>query len=71
MSVEKDFWIAELTPVRRELSQFFACIRLYFDAGKQVVVKVEITDNNKDRTRIELKNIRTDIDIDESVFTVR
>ncbi|WP_289065523.1 outer membrane lipoprotein carrier protein LolA [uncultured Alistipes sp.] len=71
MSVEKDFWIAELTPVRRELSQFFACIRLYFDAGKQIVVKVEITDNNKDRTRIELKNIRTDIDIDESVFTVR
>lgn len=63
-------WIAELTPRRREMKQFFACVRLHFDSDQQLVTQVEMIEMNGDRTVIDLKNIKTNVPIDESVFAV-
>lgn len=63
-------WIAELTPSRREMQQFFAKIRLGFDPRRHLVSRVEMLDPNGDRTVIELKNIQTDQKLDEKVFAI-
>lgn len=63
-------WIATLKPVRREMRQFFTEVRLCFDPGRKLVTRVELLEESGDRTVIELKNIRTDVDIDEKYFAV-
>lgn len=63
-------WIAELTPRRREMEQFFSRVRLHFDPDRQLVIRVEMVEKNGDRTVIDLKNLKTDATIDESVFAV-
>lgn len=63
-------WIAELTPRRREMEQFFSRVRLHFDPDRRLVSRVEMIEKNGDRTVIDLKNMKTDAAIDESVFAV-
>ncbi len=62
--------IAELTPRRREMEQFFSRVRLHFDPDRQLVTRVEMIEKNGDRTVIDLKNLKTDATIDENVFAV-
>lgn len=68
--VEANEWIAELTPRRRDMAQFFARIRLHFDPQRRVVSRVEMFEQSGDRTVIDLKNIRTDVELDEQLFAV-
>lgn len=68
--VEANEWIAELTPRRRDMTQFFARIRLHFDPQRRVVSRVEMFEQSGDRTVIDLKNIRTDVELDERLFAV-
>lgn len=63
-------WIAELTPLRREMREFFSKIRLHFDPERRLVFKVEMIGENGDNTVIELNDIRTNITIDEKVFAI-
>ncbi len=67
---EAQRWIAELTPRRSEMVRLFARIRLCFDPERQLVSRVEMIEKNGDRTIIELKNLKKNIAIDESVFAV-
>lgn len=52
------------------MRQFFTEVRLCFDPGRKLVTRVELLEESGDRTVIELKNIRTDVDIDEKYFAV-
>lgn len=63
-------WIAELTPRRREMAQFFTKVRLHFDPTRQLVIRVELIERNGDRTTIDLKNLKTNTAIDEAVFAI-
>lgn len=67
---ENGTWIAELTPIRREMQPFFTQLRLHFDPKRQLVIRVEMIEKNKDRTIIDLKNIQTDVPLDETLFTL-
>ena len=67
---EKGLWIAELTPRRREMTQFFARVNLCFDPERQLVTRVEMVEAGGDRTVIELKNVQRNATIDESVFAI-
>lgn len=67
---ENGTWIAELTPIRREMQPFFTQLRLHFDPKRQLVIRVEMIEKNKDRTIIDLKNIQTDVPLDETLFTI-
>ncbi len=68
--VENGTWIAEMTPIRREISSFFSQLRLHFDPKRQLVIRVEMIEKNNDKTIIDLKNIRTDAPLDETLFSV-
>lgn len=70
ISTDAGRWIAELTPRRREMEQFFSRVRLHFDPDRQLVTRVEMIEKNGDRTVIDLKNLKTDATIDENVFAV-
>lgn len=67
---EEGLWIAELTPRRREMTQFFARVNLCFDPERQLVTRVEMVEAGGDRTVIELKNVQRNATIDESVFAI-
>ena len=60
ISTDAGRWIAELTPRRREMEQFFSRVRLHFDPDRQLVTRVEMIEKNGDRTVIDLKNLKTD-----------
>lgn len=70
VTVQSDCWVAELTPRRREMEQFFARVRLRFDPERQLVTRIEMIERNGDSTVIELKNIKRNEPIDETLFVV-
>lgn len=63
-------WVAELAPRRRDMAQLFDRIRLHFDPQRGVVFRVEMVEKSGDKTVIDLKNIRTDVEVDERLFAV-
>lgn len=70
ISMDTGLWIAELTPRRREMGQFFSRVILHFNPDRHLVSRVEMIEKNGDRTVIDLKNMKTNVNIDESVFAV-
>ncbi len=70
MYTEGDNWVADLTPQRKELKQLFKTIRIYFDSKRQTVGKVEMTERKGDKTVITLKDVKTNVTIDEKVFAI-
>ena len=63
-------YVATLTPLRKNMKQLFQKIVLHFDQRKNVVTKVELLEKNGDKTVIELKNIKTNHDVNSTVFAV-
>lgn len=63
-------WIAKLVPQKKEIKQMFSLITLYFDPIKTMVSEVEMTEKSGDITHIALKNIQTNIPLNESIFTI-
>ena len=64
-------WVAKLTPLRKNMKQMFTSIVLHFDRQRALVTKVELTEKNNDRTVIELKNVKTNHAISQSLFDIR
>lgn len=71
ISAENNRWIASLMPLKKEMKQMFSTIRLSFNSVQPMIESVEMHEKNGDKTVIELKEIKTNIPIDEKVFMVR
>jgi outer membrane lipoprotein carrier protein len=63
-------WIAHLVPSKKEMKQMFDAITISFDPVVPMVSKVEMKEKSGDTTLILLKNIRSNIAIDENVFNL-
>ena len=63
-------YIATLIPMRREMKDMFSKIFLYYDRSAKGINKVLLHEKNGDSTTIELIDIRTNINIDASVFKI-
>lgn len=70
MYLENQAWIARLVPQQKELKQMFHQILLYIDPKSQMVTAVELLEKSGDTTRIEMKNVRKNVAIDNAVFAI-
>ena len=61
-------WQAVLTPKDRRLKKLFKEIRLHYSRQRQMVTKVEMTEQNGDTTVITLKDVKTNGRIDDKMF---
>lgn len=71
MYVEKNEWIAQLTPQQKELAQMFARVLLHINPQSQMVTMVELLEKSGDSTRIEMKNVQKNGTIDDDLFAVK
>lgn len=62
--------ILTLFPQSKELKQLFTRLILYYDRKQSVVTKVEMYEKSGDNSIIELANIKTNQNIDESVYSI-
>lgn len=80
LTEEKDFKVSveskatqhilTLLPQSKELKQLFTRLILYYDRKQSVVTKVEMYEKSGDNSIIELANIKTNQNIDESVYSI-
>lgn len=70
MFADDDEWMAELTPVKKEMKQMFRTIKLFFNERRSIVTKVEMLEKSGDTTVINLNNVQTNKQINESYFAV-
>ena len=64
-------WIANLTPLRKDMKQMFQKMILHFNPQKAVVTSVELIERNGDKTVIDLKNVRVNETLRADMFAVR
>lgn len=63
-------WVASLVPQRKEMKQMFRLIKLHINRQRAMVTSVELVERNGDRTVIELRNVKTNVNIPASTFAV-
>lgn len=63
-------WIVKLVPKKKDLRKMFGNVELVFDQKSQMIEKIDILENNKDRTSIVLNNIKTNQNIDAKLFAI-
>jgi len=63
-------WIARLFPQKKEMKQIFKMITLHFNPNVSMVSEVEMLENSGDITQIILKNIHSNVTINEKIFSV-
>jgi len=63
-------YVANLSPLRKDMKQMFQKIVLHFNKKSSTVSMVELIEKNGDNTVIELNNILINTKIDAKVFTV-
>lgn len=63
-------WVADLTPLNKQMRQMFTKVRLYFNLKTQMVDRVELHEKSGDNTVILLQNIKKNQTINDSVFKI-
>lgn len=63
-------WVANMTPMRKEIRQMYKTIVLHFSRQHSYVTMVELIEKNGDKTIIELKNIHTNETISPAIYAV-
>lgn len=66
----KDNWIVTLIPRKKEMKKMFAKIVLCFSKADLMISEINLFEKNNDRTQIKLKNISTNIPVNESLFAI-
>lgn len=66
----KSFY-ANLTPQKKEMKQVYSLITLYFNTSLTMVNKVVMKEKNGDTTTIDLSEIKTNVNVDDKVFSNR
>jgi outer membrane lipoprotein carrier protein len=70
MYIAGEDWVAELTPLKRDVRQMFARIKLYFNERLSTISHIEMQEASGDTMMIELKNTQINRPIDEALFTL-
>ena len=63
-------WVAELTPLKRDMKQMWTKLIIHFDRAACSVTKVEMREPSGDYNIIELSGIRQNEMIDASLFSI-
>ncbi len=63
-------YVATLYPRQKQMQQMFQSLVLHFDKQKSIVSVVELIEKKGDKTVIELKNVKTNITVDEKIFHI-
>lgn len=71
VSASSSEYVATLIPQRREMKLMFQKIVLHFSRTTQMVETVELLEKKGDRTIIELKNAKKNVQIAQSLFAIR
>lgn len=66
-----DEWQALLTPKKKELKKLLRTVSIYFSSARQMVTRVEMTEQSGDVTVITLKDVKTNGRVDEKMFADR
>jgi outer membrane lipoprotein-sorting protein len=67
--VGKEDCLITLTPLKKEMKDLFASIRLYIRRADHRIHAVELVEKSGDRTSIHLKNIQLNTPVNDEVFT--
>lgn len=70
MFLSADQWIANLSPLQKEMKSMFKSIKLYINPQKCIVTKVELCENNNDVTKIQMINYKINVPISEKTFSL-
>lgn len=70
VSGDASSWHVTLVPRKRELKQMFSKVELIFGKSSLMISELNIYEKNKDRTNIKMKNIRTNISVNETLFAI-
>ena len=65
------FYLVEVTPVSKNVKEFFKTIEVYFDKNDYTVTKVNMIENSGDNTLITFKNKKFNLDISDEKFSFR
>lgn len=66
----KSVWKVTLTPKKKERKKMFTKIELSFNKSNLMIAEINIYEKNNDRTNIRLKNISTNVAVNESLFAI-
>lgn len=66
----KSVWKVTLTPKKKEMKKMFTKIELSFNKSNLMIAEINIYEKNNDRTNIRLKNISTNVAVNESLFAI-
>ena len=58
MFVDGDKWVAQLTPLKKEMKQMFSLLVITFDSKQLIATTVEMREKGGDNTRIELHQVK-------------
>lgn len=66
----KSIWKVTLIPKKKEMKKMFTKIELSFNKSNLMIAEINIYEKNNDRTNIRLKNISTNVAVNESLFAI-
>lgn len=66
----KTLWNVTLIPKKKEMKKMFTRIVLSFSKSDLMISEINLHEKNNDRTNIRLRNIKTNISINENLFAI-
>ena len=66
----KTLWNVTLIPKKKEMKKMFTRIVLSFTKSDLIISEINLHEKNNDRTNIRLRNIKTNIAINENLFAI-
>lgn len=66
----KTLWNVTLIPKKKEMKKMFTRIVLSFSKSDLIISEINLHEKNNDRTNIRLRNIKTNIAINENLFAI-
>ena len=70
MFQDGDKWIAQLTPLKKEMKQMFSLLVITFDSKQLIATSVEMREKGGDNTRIELQQVKKNAAVSDDEFKI-
>ena len=70
MFADGDKWIAQLTPLKKEMKQMFSLLVITFDSKQLIATTVEMREKGGDNTRIELHQVKKNAAVSDEEFKI-
>ena len=68
--MDGDKWIAQLTPLKKEMKQMFSLLVITFDSKQLIATSVEMREKGGDNTRIELQQVKKNAAVSDDEFKI-